>query len=86
MQSMEERRSSTAVREVPSQEECRHHWVIESPDGPMSKGACRLCGAEREFRNYLENPRWEDFTLDRPAYSERSEGVSKEHNRSDEEA
>ena len=30
---------------------CRHHWVIESPNGPMSRGFCKLCGAEREFPN-----------------------------------
>jgi hypothetical protein len=41
--------------------ECTHHWVIESPSGPASRGLCKLCGAEREFRNYLENsPYWED--------------------------
>ena len=86
MQSTEERPSSTAVHEAPGQDGCRHHWVIASPDGPVSKGVCRLCGAEREFKNYLENPRWEDFTLDRPAYSERSAGISKEQVPLDEEA
>ena len=35
------------------QAECRHHWVIESPNGPMSLGVCKLCGTEREFRNSL---------------------------------
>ena len=41
--------------------ECTHHWVIETPSGPVSHGACKLCGQEREFKNYLENtPYWED--------------------------
>ena len=30
---------------------CRHHWIIDSAQGPMSKGVCQLCGAKREFRN-----------------------------------
>ena len=34
-----------------AQEECRHYWIIESADGPTSKGVCRFCGAEKEFFN-----------------------------------
>ncbi len=30
---------------------CRHYWIIESADGPTSKGVCRICGAEKEFFN-----------------------------------
>ena len=30
---------------------CTHHWVIETPDGPVSMGRCRLCGEEREINN-----------------------------------
>ncbi len=33
---------------------CQHHWVIDPPEGPVSKGACRSCGEEREFPNYVE--------------------------------
>lgn len=33
---------------------CRHHWLIESPDGPTSLGVCRICGLEREFDNNFE--------------------------------
>ena len=41
--------------------ECTHHWVIDTPSGPMSRGQCKLCGAEREFKNFLDNtPYWED--------------------------
>ncbi len=32
---------------------CRHHWVIEGADGPVSIGACKLCGARKEFKNFL---------------------------------
>ncbi len=33
---------------------CTHHWVIETPDGPVSIGRCRVCGEEREFNNSLD--------------------------------
>ena len=29
---------------------CRHHWLIEPPNGPTCRGRCRRCGAERDFR------------------------------------
>lgn len=38
---------------------CRHHWLIEAPDGPTSDGRCKLCGATRQFRNHA-------YSLDRP--------------------
>jgi hypothetical protein len=40
------------------QETCRHHWVIAAPDGPVSKGKCKICGEVKEFRNYLETSPW----------------------------
>lgn len=39
--------------------DCTHHWVIESPHGPVSAGVCKLCNAEREFRNSLPYNGWE---------------------------
>lgn len=30
---------------------CVHHWIIEVPQGPISKGRCKKCGAERDFPN-----------------------------------
>lgn len=32
-------------------DECRHYWIIESAQGPTSRGICKFCGAEREFCN-----------------------------------
>jgi hypothetical protein len=32
-----------------------HHWVIEEPSGPMSRGVCKRCGEEREFKNWLSD-------------------------------
>ena len=39
--------------------ECIHHWVIESPNGPMSQGVCKLCGLGAEFRNSIQETGWD---------------------------
>jgi len=31
-----------------------HRWRIEEPSGPLSQGHCLVCGAVREFRNWLQ--------------------------------
>lgn len=28
---------------------CQHHWMLERPDGDVTRGVCRLCSAERFF-------------------------------------
>ena len=38
--------------------DCTHHLLIDSPNGPQSQGSCKVCGAEREFMNYLESSAW----------------------------
>ena len=38
---------------------CRHHWVIESPQGATSQGRCKHCGELKEFRNSAEDTLWE---------------------------
>ena len=38
---------------------CRHYWIIESPKGPTSMGVCKLCGAEKEFKNFSPGSSWE---------------------------
>lgn len=49
-----------AVKERPKKKEetkeqpevtCQHHWYIATPAGSTSRGVCRRCGEEREFRN-----------------------------------
>lgn len=37
--------------------QCRHHWIIEMPNGPTSQGCCKVCGARREFFNNPEDAR-----------------------------
>ncbi len=50
-------------REQEVQEEegprCRHHWVIESPQGATSMGKCKVCGEIKEFRNSAADTLWE---------------------------
>jgi hypothetical protein len=43
-------------QEVP---QCRHHWVIESPQGATSMGRCKRCNEVREFRNSASDTVWE---------------------------
>jgi monomeric isocitrate dehydrogenase len=40
--------------------DCRHHWVIESAVGPVSRGVCRKCKATKSFKNYIEANPWTD--------------------------
>ncbi len=30
-----------------------HHWRIDEAQGPTSPGACKVCGALREFKNWI---------------------------------
>lgn len=43
-----------AVLERPvAKSSCKHHWLIEPPSGPTSKGMCKLCGEVKVFDNIL---------------------------------
>ena len=33
--------------------ECRHHWIIEPANGPISQGECQKCYEIREFSNSI---------------------------------
>lgn len=41
---------------------CIHHWLIEPPEGPVSKGECLKCGDKQEFGNYFGHSMWESET------------------------
>lgn len=49
---------------------CRHHWVIETPNGSLSRGYCKLCGMDRSFRNSSEDMMWDSdsFSLNGSRY------------------
>ena len=38
---------------------CRHHWVIQAPEGATSSGRCKACGEVREFNNSSTGSMWE---------------------------
>jgi hypothetical protein len=38
-----------------TRQRCRHHWIIEDPRDRKSEGMCKLCGAHKEFMNYLRD-------------------------------
>jgi len=42
-----------AIQELSPRVECRHHWIIESANGPTSWGVCKYCGTEKQFTNSL---------------------------------
>ena len=45
-----------ALESTQERSACLHHWVLAPPEGPVSTGACRSCGEERDFPNYIETP------------------------------
>jgi hypothetical protein len=46
---------ATIYKESVAQQKCHHYWILEIPAGPASKGVCKLCGAQKEFRNYIQD-------------------------------
>lgn len=30
-----------------------HRWIIETPNGPESRGVCKVCKVEKAFRNWI---------------------------------
>ena len=51
--------TQVSAPEAPAVPECRHHWLIESPQGATSWGMCKLCGSRREFSNSSPDAFWE---------------------------
>ena len=39
--------------------ECRHLWIIDSPNGPVSRGTCKTCGISGEFKNSMPVSGWD---------------------------
>ena len=54
--------SRPVPEETNQDSECRHHWVIEPPTGPFSRGVCQVCEAVREFKNYIDAAPWSEDT------------------------
>lgn len=54
---------------------CHHYWVIGVPAGPTSKGRCKLCGEEREFKNSTEDYLLESDDIKDLFHSDRLVGI-----------
>ena len=39
--------------EVPSVPQCRHHWIIDAAEGPVSQGVCLNCDETKDFQNSI---------------------------------
>jgi len=51
---------NSATKEKPmvlSECPCRHHWLIETPDGPVARGVCKLCNARGSFLTVMPEPK-----------------------------
>ncbi len=42
-----------------TESDCMHHWLIESPNGPVSVGVCKICGEKGEFKNSIQGSGWD---------------------------
>ena len=42
-----------ATEEQPAEHVCKHHWVIEAANGPVSWGECQICHEGKEFQNSI---------------------------------
>lgn len=52
-----------------AEDRCKHHWVLESPNGATSEGKCRKCDEVRKFRNSMDD--WNSWERDVKGFSER---------------
>ncbi|MBC8281809.1 MAG: hypothetical protein H8E48_13575 [Chloroflexi bacterium] len=71
----------------PAVSTCRHHWVIQPADGPVSNGSCQVCGETREFKNYVESATWGDSRItNKAATASTAESTSDDEDVSDQQA
>ena len=40
-----------------------HSWLVETPNGPLSLGRCKKCGAERVYKNWLYEENFNRHTV-----------------------
>ena len=68
----------SSVGEAMMEPTCRHHWLIDAPHGATSPGICKLCGAQKEFRNSAGDFLWEDEPMSELSYGQwgRSRSIS----------
>ncbi len=47
----------------PDQRNCKHHWVIKTPNGARALGRCKLCGLQRRFSTAPDRLSWGETRL-----------------------
>ncbi len=52
-----------------NQRDCKHHWVIQTSNGPKAPGRCKLCGLQRKFSTAPERLTWSETRLSQFAAS-----------------
>ena len=35
-----------------------HHWMLDTPNGPITIGTCKICHEDREFYNSIDTAAW----------------------------
>ena len=45
------RKPEAEAQKPEGEDKCCHYWVIDSPNGPTSRGVCKFCGTENYFHN-----------------------------------
>jgi len=75
------RKTEKAVEQTAPKEECRHYWVIEPARGPVSRGVCKRCGAEKEFENIFTASWYNEEDL--PSFMETKSSISVEDDEPD---
>ena len=48
-----EHKGKTFTKSENLPDECSHYWIIDSPNGPTSKGICKYCRKVTLFSNTL---------------------------------
>jgi hypothetical protein len=47
---------ATSITATNDQTTHAHRWRIDEPSGQqVSRGVCKVCGAEKQFKNWLED-------------------------------
>ena len=47
---------------------CRHHWMIQPADGPVSLGVCQFCLEAKEFKNSIDDWSFERLPGERQTF------------------
>ncbi len=50
-------------------DECVHYWILSRPNGPISLGICKNCGAEYDFPNSESQDGWKKQANNKATYN-----------------